>query len=306
MTRIAETLPGALDGERVDRVVAMLTACSRAEAAELVASGAVVVDGAAVTTRSIKLRAGQTVVVDLPDVPDGPLVAADDDVEVVVVHADHDVIVVDKPPGLVVHPGSGNREGTLVNGLVARYPELADVGQEDRPGIVHRIDKGTSGLLVVARSPRAYDALVAALAAHEVEREYLALVWGHLDAPQGVVDAAIGRSGRDPTRMAVSTRGRHARTHYEVLETFDEPAAVTLLRCRLETGRTHQIRVHMAAIGHPVVGDERYGGARSSVPVGRPFLHAARLSFTHPATGEPVAYESPLPADLRAVLDALA
>src|SRR5690606_35291383 len=134
-------------------------------------------------------------------------------------------------------------DATLVNGLVARFPEIAGVGQPDRPGIVHRIDKGTSGLLVVARTEEAYTALVSALSEHDVEREYLALVWGHLAAPHGVVDAAIGRSGKDPTRMAVSNRGRHARTHYERVATFDEPAHTSLARCRLETGRTHQIRV---------------------------------------------------------------
>lgn len=304
MTAIEETLPGALDGERIDRIVAMLTSCSRAEAAELVAGGAVLVDGRAVTSRSTKLSEGQVVTVDLPAASTEPVVAADPDVHVVVVHADEDVIVVDKPPGLVVHPGSGNRTGTLVNGLVALFPEIVGIGEDDRPGIVHRIDKGTSGLLVVARSMRAYDSLTEQLASHDVEREYRALVWGHPSSPHGVVDAAIGRSGRDPTRMAVSNRGRHARTRYEVLRTVDDPATAEV-RCELETGRTHQIRVHMAAIGHPVVGDDRYGGDRSGVEIDRPFLHAARLGFSHPGTGEHVSFDSPLPPDLVEVLATL-
>ncbi|QGG97081.1 RluA family pseudouridine synthase [Actinomarinicola tropica] len=283
----------------------MLTAVTRSEASSILADGGVLVDGHEVTKGSIKVREGQRVRIVLPDVPEGPLVAPDASIDLRVVHEDDDVVVIDKPAGLVVHPGAGNLDGTLVNALVARYPEIVDVGEPERPGIVHRIDKGTSGLLAVARTPRAYDALVAALSAHDVEREYLALVWGRPEATHGVVDAAIGRSGRDPTRMAVSNRGRHARTHYEVVRTFDNPVPLALVRCRLETGRTHQIRVHMAAIGHPVVGDDRYGGARSPVPVDRPFLHAARLSFAHPVTGEPVEATSPLPADLEAVLGTL-
>ncbi|MBK5223162.1 MAG: RluA family pseudouridine synthase [Acidimicrobiia bacterium] len=305
MTHIDETIPDGLDGERVDRVVAMITSCSRAEAASLVASGAVTVDGRVVTTRSVKLTAGQVVHIDLPEGPTGPPVAGDATIALAIVHVDDDVIVIDKPAGLVVHPGSGNADGTLVNGLVAAFPEIAEVGEPERPGIVHRIDKGTSGLLVVARSKRAHDSLTAQMAAHSVEREYAALVWGQPESTHGVIDAAIGRSGRDPTRMAVSNRGRPARTHYEVVSTFDSPAPVAVVRCRLETGRTHQIRVHMAAIGHPVVGDDRYGGGRSSIPMTRPWLHAARLGFDHPATEERVSFDSPLPPDLTDVLATL-
>lgn len=305
MSEVDETIPAALDGERIDRVVAMLTSLTRSEAAALLAAGGVSVDDRQVTKGSVKLREGQQVRISVPEPPSGPVVAPDPSIELHVVYEDDHVLVVDKAAGVVVHPGAGNLDGTLVNALVARDPRIADVGDPERPGIVHRIDKGTSGLLVVARSAQAYDALVAALAAHDVEREYLALVWGHPDADHGVVDAAIGRSGRDPTRMAVSNRGRHARTHYEVVERFDGQVSVALLRCRLETGRTHQIRVHMAAIGHPVVGDDRYGGARQSLELGRPFLHAARLSFAHPVTGERVDVASPLPDDLEAVLDRL-
>ena len=193
-------------------------------------------------------------------------------------YEDDDVLVVAKPAGLVVHPGAGHPDGTLVNGLLALDPEIAGTGDPQRPGIVHRLDRDTSGLLVVARSPRAYEALVAALGAHEVSREYLALVWGHLDAPRGVIDAPIGRSVRRPTRMAVREGGRRARTAYEVQAEFTSPE-VSLVRASLETGRTHQIRVHLQAIGHPVVGDAAYGGARSSprprTPV--PARHDARV-----------------------------
>jgi 23S rRNA pseudouridine1911/1915/1917 synthase len=212
--------------------------------------------------------------------------------------------VVNKPAGVVVHPGAGHDRGTLVNGLLALFPEIASVGDPMRPGIVHRLDRDTSGLLLVARSARAYDALVAALAQHEVEREYVALVWGHLASPHGLIDAPIGRSEARRTRMAVRDAGKPARTEYRVEETFVDPVCA-LLTCGLETGRTHQIRVHLSAIGHPVVGDATYGGARDSLPLGRPFLHATRIGFAHPVSGAAMAFESPLPAELQGVLDQL-
>jgi 23S rRNA pseudouridine1911/1915/1917 synthase len=221
------------------------------------------------------------------------------------VYADDDVIVVDKPQLLVVHPGAGNATGTMVAGLLARFPELHGVGEPERPGIVHRLDKGTSGLLVVARTAAAYESLVEQLSTRTVERRYLALVWGAPSPATGVVDAPIGRSRRDPTRMAVSATGREARTRYEVQRRFVEPIDASLLECRLETGRTHQIRVHLGAIGHPVVGDPRYRGARASFAVPRMFLHAHALAFDHPRTHERVSFESPLPADLQGVLDRL-
>jgi 23S rRNA pseudouridine1911/1915/1917 synthase len=227
---------------------------------------------------------------------------ADPGVAVEVVYADDDVVVVNKPPGLVVHPGSGNATGTLVHGLLASYPDLATVGDPSRPGIVHRIDKATSGLLMLARSDKAYEELVAQLSARTVARRYLALAWGSFDVASGTIDAPIGRSERDPTRMTVSERGRPAITHYRVDGRFDDPVEATLVTCRLETGRTHQIRVHLHAIGHPVVGDDRYQGARSSFPVPRMFLHAAELGFTHPVSGERLTFEAPLPDDLVEVL----
>jgi 23S rRNA pseudouridine1911/1915/1917 synthase len=201
-----------------------------------------------------------------------------------------------------VHPGAGNRDGTLVHGLVARYPDLAAVGEPQRPGIVHRLDKDTSGLLVVARTEVARAALVAALAARELDRRYLALVWGVPEAPQGLIDAPIGRSNREKTRMAVAAGGREARTRYEVVATYADPASLSLLRCRLETGRTHQIRVHLAAIGHAVVGDARYGGRHQPLAdVPRFFLHAEHLGFIHPTTGERLEFDSALPPDLESV-----
>lgn len=301
-----ELVPGALDGERLDRVVALITAVSRGRAAELVADGMVRVNGAVVLKGAQRVARGDRVAVALVETTAEAAPRPDPSIEVPVVYTDADVAVIDKPAGLVVHPGSGHADGTLVNGLLARWPDIANVGDPRRPGIVHRLDKGTSGLLVVARSPTAYAALVAALSGRRVERRYTALVWGHLQPATGMVDAPIGRSGTDPTRMAISTTGREARTRYKVVGAYREPAPVSLLECRLDTGRTHQIRVHLAAIGHPVVGDERYRGRRPPFVLGRPFLHAAQLGFTHPGTGEHLSFTAPLPTDLQTVLDGLA
>ena len=292
-------IPASLDGERVDRVVALLTGWSRADVQALVERGDVLVDGNEVG-KSHRLRTGS--VIELlaepeADAPPGP----EPDVEVDVRHADDDVIVVAKPAGLVVHPGAGHAGGTLVNGLLARYPEIASVGEPMRPGIVHRLDRDTSGLLVVARSPLAYEHLVEQLGARTMERQYIALVWGRPSSPRGVIDAPIGRSETRRTRMAVRDAGRPARTSYDVEESFDEPST-SLVFCRLETGRTHQIRVHLAAIGHPVVGDGTYGGKRDRIALDRPFLHAAVLGFAHPTTEEHVRFEEPLPPELMTVL----
>ena len=297
-------VPESLAGERLDRAVAMLCDVPRSEAAGLVAAGAVQLGGAPVTTRSRRVTAGQWLDVELPGGAPAAL-EPDPSVDVPVVSADEAVIVVDKPAGMVVHPGAGNATGTMVQGLLARFPELAAVGEPHRPGVVHRLDAGTSGLLVVARTPAAYRSLVDQLAARTVERRYQALVWGHVEADAGLVDAPIGRSPTDPTAMAVAAAGRAARTRYTVLDRFGEPAAVTLVECRLETGRTHQIRVHLAAIGHPVVGDARYRGDRASLPADRPFLHAHRLGFDHPDSGRRCRYESALPPDLEDVRELL-
>jgi 23S rRNA pseudouridine1911/1915/1917 synthase len=296
-------VPAALAGERVDRAVALLTGWSRAEVQALVRMGAIVVDGRAVG-KSHRLVTGA--VVELLAAPEPPELPGPEPLAVDLRLVDPDVVVVNKPAGLVVHPGPGHRHGTLVNGLLARFPEIAQVGDPRRPGIVHRLDRDTSGLLVVARSRRAYDALVAALAAREVDREYLALVGGVPAARRGVVDAPVGRSVTRRTRMAVRTAGRPARTRFEVVAGWPD-AGVALLRCWLETGRTHQIRVHLGAIGHPVVGDETYGG-RAGVGghvLGRPFLHAGRLAFEHPdGSGERV-LEEPLPSELARLLELL-
>lgn len=300
-----EEVPAALAGERLDRIVSLVTGASRADAAALVASGGATVDGRVVTTGKLRLEQGQSLTVDPGHLPQPQAPEPDDTVEFRVVHADEHVIVVDKPAGLVVHPGAGNPTGTLVNGLLARFPDLADVGQPGRPGIVHRLDVGTSGLLVVARTALAYDQLVAALSQRDVGRRYRTLVWGRPASPAGVIDAPIGRDHRDPMKMAVVVDGKVARTHYRTLHTYREVAEVAELECRLETGRTHQIRVHLAAIGHPVVGDGTYGGNRSAIQTDRPVLHAASLSFRHPGTGETLTFESPLPADLQAVIDGL-
>jgi 23S rRNA pseudouridine1911/1915/1917 synthase len=302
---IVEEVPAALDGERLDRVVAVVADVSRSVAAELIAGGAVAVDEVIATSGKVRLRAGTRVAVDtgVIAVPAPP--RADSSVEFGVVHVDDAVIVVDKPAGLVVHPGAGNTYGTLVNGLLDRFPDLAAVGEPDRPGIVHRLDAGSSGLLVVARTPAAAASLIGQFAAHTATRRYVALVWHHPDAAHGFIDAPIGRDPVDPTRMAVVAVGRPARTEYEVIELLQAPADVALLSCRLETGRTHQIRVHLAAVGHPLVGDPTYGARRTTLGLARPFLHAAELSFDHPDAGQRVTFHSELPADLANLLAAI-
>jgi 23S rRNA pseudouridine1911/1915/1917 synthase len=266
-------------------------------------------DGEAVLRRR-RVAAGERLRVRADFEPDERVAAGEARVPFRVVHRDAAVIVIDKPPGLVVHPGAGNREGTLQNALLAMDPALARV---PRAGIVHRLDKDTSGLMVVARTPVAHSALVRALAAREVGREYHALCQGRLTGG-GTVDQPIGRHRTQRTRMAVRPDGREAVTHYRIERRLREH---TLVRATLETGRTHQIRVHLAHVGHPVVGDPVYGGRRH-LPRGaspaviaalgafrRQALHAARLAFAHPSGGREVAFEAPLPADFAALLAAL-
>ncbi len=292
-------VPESLAGERLDRAVAMLTGWTRSEVQALIEAGSVLVGGERVP-KSRRLEHHD--LIEVRAVPAAPgLPHADPSIPVVVRYEDSDIAVIAKPAGLVVHPGAGHPDATLVNGLLARYPEIATVGDPTRPGIVHRLDRDTSGLLVVARSAAAYDHLVAMMAAHEVERRYVALVWGTPASPRGVIDAPIGRSVRRPTRMAVREGGRGARTAYEVVAEYRDPD-VSLLHCQLETGRTHQIRVHLQAINHPVVGDAAYGGSRATLSLDRPFLHAGGLAFAHPVTGIPVRVEEELAPELAAVL----
>ena len=299
-----ELIPPALDGERIDRIIALLADVSRNRAAAALTAGRVSVDDEVVYQRSRRVHEGEELVVAGFERETEHVPGAEPSVRFDILYADDDVLVIDKPSGLVVHPGAGNQTGTLVNGLLASHPEIAGVGSAARPGIVHRLDMGTSGALAVARTQMAYDSLVAQLADRSVGRRYQALSWGHFEAVKGVVDAPVGRSPKDRTRMAVVGSGRPARTGYEVLAAWASPA-VSLVTCTLETGRTHQIRVHLSAIGHPLLGDGTYGGERSGLVLDRPFLHAAHLSFDHPATGERLEFDSPLPADLRAVLDGL-
>lgn len=292
-------VPDALDGSRVDKAIAELFEVSRAVASGIVEDG-VLVDGAEVDAAD-RVRGGQVI---SGRKPEDTMRLSPEPVDFEVVHEDESVIVVDKPAGVVVHPGSGRTSGTLAAGLLDRYPELDGVGAADRWGLVHRLDKDTSGVIVVARTSEAFDQLSAELRRREVERVYVALVEGRMSAPTGTVDAPIGRDPSRPTRRAVVPGGKHARTHYEVVRYYEE-SEVSLLEARLETGRTHQIRVHLAAIDHPVAGDATYGATRRDLAVPRTFLHASRVAFTHPTTGKRLEVEAPLPEDLATVLDRL-
>jgi 23S rRNA pseudouridine1911/1915/1917 synthase len=304
-SQLVETIPSSLADVRIDRVVSLVADISRSMAAALIEAGGVRLDDVVVVAGKEKVLVGQTLQIDTALVPAPEVPHPDDRVPLDVVHADAEVIVVNKHAGVVVHPGAGNQTGTLVNALLAKFPEIATVGDVMRPGIVHRLDVGTTGLLVVARTPNAYEHLVRQMAERTVTRVYLALVWGAPSSEHGVIDAPIGRDQRDPTRMAVVVDGRPSRTHYSVQRQFHSPKDVALVECRLETGRTHQIRVHLASIGHPVVGDANYGGVRPGVHAKRPMLHARELAFDHPGSGERVVFESAMPADVSAVLATL-
>jgi len=288
-----------LDGARVDKVLSALLSMSRARATILAESG-VEVDGTPARS-SDRVRAGQVLRCDRPEETLG---LEPEQIDFGVLFEDGEVIVVDKPPGLVVHPGSGRQRGTLAAGLIARYPELKGVGSAERWGLVHRLDKDTSGALLVARTHDSFAALTEQLRERRLGRVYLTLVEGRMGAPTGTVEAPIGRDPSRPTRRAVTHAGKPARTHFEVLEEFPD-ADASLLEVRLETGRTHQIRVHMAAIGHPVAGDLTYGAVRKDLGSPRTFLHASQLEFDHPVTGEHLVVASPMPSDLDRVLGRL-
>ena len=297
-------IPSTLDETRIDRVIAMLTGMSRNDATELLRSGAVSLNEKTILKGSVVVSEGQRLLALLPE-PDDGSVRPDPTVPVDVVYDDPHFAVINKLSGQVVHPGAGQREGTLVAGLLARFPEmqlLSDEGLCDpfRPGIVHRLDKGTSGVLVAAKTAEGLLGLREQLASRLMERTYIGLVEGHVTEERGVVEAPIGRSTRTPTLMAVRSDGREARTGYDVLMRIDKPQPVTLLQLSLDTGRTHQIRVHMATIGHPVVNDPRYGHRRDRrLTEERFFLHSRTLAFEHPITGEWVSAGAALPDDLR-------
>ena len=284
-------------GRRLDVALAERLRLSRAAAQRLIAAGLVLVEGSPARKRQI-LHAGETVA--WRAAPPAAQAASTAAVPLSLVYEDDWVLVVDKPAGVVVHPAPGHEHGTLADSLAAAGARGGDAW---RPGIVHRLDKDTSGLLVVARREDAYRRLVAAMKRRLVQRTYVALLLGSLAQDEGTIDAPVGRHVRDRRRMALhSPAGKRAVTHFETLA---RAGAFTLVRVRLETGRTHQIRVHLEAIGHPVVGDERYHGTRESFVVPRLFLHAATLGFTHPVTGEELAFSSPLPDDLAGVLERL-
>jgi 23S rRNA pseudouridine1911/1915/1917 synthase len=292
--------PEAGEGSRLDVFLAgRLPELTRSQVRKLIDEGAARIGGLA-RRAAYKLRAGE-VVEFAYDIP-GPLRVGPQDIPLRVLYADDDVVVLDKPAGLVVHPGAGNASGTLANALIARFPEIAAVGPEDRPGIVHRLDKETSGVMVAARSARAYDSLVAQFRSRDVWKTYLGLVWGRITTPEGRIDWPIGRHATDGKR--VSVRSRHpkdAETFFRVLETYKD---TTLLEIRPTTGRTHQIRVHLAAAGHPVAGDALYGRKKAARKFPRLFLHAHILSFLHPSTEKRLEFASPLPDELESILGA--
>lgn len=300
------------NGQRIDHVIAeRVPEISRSAAARLIRDGHVRAGGSVVLKPSHRCDAGTMVEVLLP--PPEPSGVSAQDLPLTILHQDDDIAVVDKPVGMVVHPAAGHHEGTLVNALLHHLDGLSGVGGETRPGIVHRIDKETSGLLVVAKHDRAHRQLSATWNTDAIRKSYLALVYGAPSPPSGVVDRPIGRDPRDRKKMGVVPNGRQAVTLYRTVEPF---SGCTLLELELKTGRTHQIRVHLRSIGHTIVGDALYGGAQwKGVPerrvrdllrsMKRQALHAARLEMVHPVSGEQMTFESPLPDDMRKLLEGL-
>jgi 23S rRNA pseudouridine1911/1915/1917 synthase len=298
-------VPDGLEGERLDAALARLFGFSRSRAAALVEGGHVQLDGGA-AAKSDRVRAGGWLEVELPD-PPSPVVVVPQRVEgMSIVHDDDDIVVVDKPVGVAAHPSPGWSGPTVVGGLAGAGFRVSTSGAAERQGVVHRLDVGTSGLMVVAKSERAYTVLKRQFRLRTVDKVYHALVQGHPDPSRGTVDAPIDRHPGHDARWAVVAGGRPSVTHYDTLEAF--PAA-SLLEIHLETGRTHQIRVHMSALRHPCVGDLAYGAdpaLAARLGLHRQWLHAVRLRFDHPGTGERVEFESPYPADLQRALDLLA
>ena len=304
------TVSDAEAGERLDaHVGARAGGLSRSRAAALIASGDVTVNGR-LGKKSSTVVAGDVIRLTVPEPADSSVEA--EDIPLRIVYQDDDLAVIDKPAGLVVHPAPGHYSGTLVNALLHHMKDLSGIGGVKRPGIVHRLDKDTSGLLLIAKHDEAHRALSEALKRRDIQRRYLAASWGHLEEEKMTVDAPLSRSKTDRQRMAVHADGRRAVTHFRRLERW---LAADLLEARLETGRTHQIRVHLLSIGHPIVGDPVYGGGAARGQSGplrawaaelqrrtpRQFLHAWRLGFVHPRTGEALKFESKLPPELEAV-----
>jgi 23S rRNA pseudouridine1911/1915/1917 synthase len=324
-TRQEWILEDGMAAERLDRVLAKLQSdLSRSRLQALIRDGQVAVDGVPALDPNRKVGGGAHVALMVP--PPVPAEPEGEAIALTIVYEDDDVIVIDKPAGLVVHPAAGHESGTLVNALIAHCGEsLSGIGGVKRPGIVHRLDKDTSGLLVVAKNDLAHQALSAQFADHgrtgPLERAYLAFVWGVPDRKRGTVEAALARSTHNREKIVVVSdeSGRYAITHYEVLENLPAAAPMaSLVRCELETGRTHQIRVHMAHLGHPLLGDPAYGSgfktkanrlseqSRNALgALNRQALHAAILGFEHPRSGEFLRFESPLPSDMEALLQAL-
>jgi 23S rRNA pseudouridine1911/1915/1917 synthase len=302
-------IPEEHAGERLDQALAaLLPQQSRSRIQRLIRDGHVVVDGSSDVRASQAVAAGQEVTVDVP--PAAPAHAGPQAIPLDIVYEDADLLVIDKPAGLVVHPAAGHADGTLVNALLHHVGDLSGVGGELRPGIVHRLDRGTSGLMVVAKHDAAHLELSRQFHEREVDKEYTALIWGVL-SPGRRIEAPIGRDPQN--RQKMSTRARRARTAVSRI-TWAEPfPGVCLVGVAIATGRTHQIRVHLSAIGHPIAGDALYGGVHRRVPpqlravqqLERPFLHASRLAFTHPTDGRRLQFESILPGELAAVLDRL-
>lgn len=300
------TVPDRLDGARADSAVAALTGMSRSAAARLCAQGNVT-SGGKVLSKKDSVRANHSVTVILP--PIASCEAEPENIPLDVIYEDSDIIVINKPSGMVVHPAPGHYSGTLVSALLYRCgSELSGIGGVARPGIVHRIDRQTTGLIAIAKNDFAHERLSAQLADHSMSREYRALVVGHMKEMCGTVDAPIARSTRDRKKMAISADGRSARTHYRVDEEFPQCSLLTL---NLETGRTHQIRVHMAYLGHPVLGDPVYGGDGAAFVKKHPslfdgqMLHAQSLTLTHPRTGEKMTFHAPLPDNFERALSIL-
>ena len=305
--RIELILPPESAGLRLDRALATsLPELSRARIQALLAEGRITKDGVVSTDASARAKPGQSIVIDIPEAAAAHPQAQE--IPLAIVFEDEDMLVIDKQAGLVVHPGAGNPDKTLVNALLAHCAgRLSGIGGVKRPGIVHRLDKDTSGLMVVAKTDRAHASLAAQLQDRSLKRVYNAVVWGRPMPPAGRIEGNIGRSGSDRKRMALlQSGGRPAVTHYRTLQLLK---GASVVECRLETGRTHQIRVHMASLGHPLVGDPVYGrrGISKNLPAGTPAfsrqaLHATQISFRHPVSGLELCYSSPVPQDLRTLI----